>query len=111
VQTLGLQERVELFLELYGNSRIRPNTSDFLIAFSNRMINMVCLVCGGISSSRLALNAPECECAPSTPCPTQITDVDLAAKEMPYLDISALKFRERDDLEAIFKFWRNDDPK
>ena len=40
-----------------------------------------------------------------------MTDVDRAAVDMPHFDFSALKFRERDDLEAIFKFWRNDDPK
>ena len=37
-----------------------------------------------------------------------VTDPSAMAKERPYLDISNLKFKEIDQLEAIFKFWRND---
>ncbi|XP_060548770.1 dynein axonemal assembly factor 3 isoform X3 [Pantherophis guttatus] len=39
-----------------------------------------------------------------------ITDSDFQLANLPVLDFSALKFRERDQLEAIFQFWRNPDP-
>uniref|UniRef100_A0A8C5RD13 Dynein axonemal assembly factor 3 n=1 Tax=Laticauda laticaudata TaxID=8630 RepID=A0A8C5RD13_LATLA len=39
-----------------------------------------------------------------------ITDSDFQLANLPILDFSALKFRERDRLEAIFQFWRNPDP-
>ena len=38
-----------------------------------------------------------------------VTDFDYMAEHMPIMDMSALKFKERDHLEAIFKFWRNPD--
>ncbi|XP_007442576.1 dynein assembly factor 3, axonemal [Python bivittatus] len=40
-----------------------------------------------------------------------ITDPDFQLANLPILDFSALKFRERDQLEAIFQFWRNPDPR
>ncbi|KAM3821204.1 dynein axonemal assembly factor 3 [Vipera latastei] len=39
-----------------------------------------------------------------------ITDSDFQLANLPVLDFSALKFRERDQLEAIFQFWRNPEP-
>ncbi|CAI5790730.1 Hypothetical predicted protein [Podarcis lilfordi] len=39
-----------------------------------------------------------------------VTDPDFQQAHLPLLDLSALKFKERDQLEAIFKFWRNHDP-
>ncbi|KAG8140452.1 hypothetical protein E2320_003154 [Naja naja] len=39
-----------------------------------------------------------------------ITDSDFQMANLPVLDFSALKYRERDQLEAIFQFWRNQDP-
>lgn len=42
---------------------------------------------------------------------TQVTDPDLIKELFPLVDISQLKFKEHDELEAIFKFWRNPDPK
>ncbi|XP_030051272.1 dynein axonemal assembly factor 3 [Microcaecilia unicolor] len=38
-----------------------------------------------------------------------VTDMDFQQCSLPALDLSALKFKERDQLEAIFKFWRNPD--
>ncbi|XP_069494165.1 dynein axonemal assembly factor 3 [Ambystoma mexicanum] len=40
-----------------------------------------------------------------------ITDLELQQRKVPLLDLTALKFKERDQLEGIFKFWRNPDPK
>ncbi|XP_015665748.1 dynein assembly factor 3, axonemal [Protobothrops mucrosquamatus] len=39
-----------------------------------------------------------------------ITDSDFQLANLSVLDFSALKFRERDQLEAIFQFWRNPEP-
>ncbi|XP_043915185.1 dynein axonemal assembly factor 3 [Protopterus annectens] len=40
-----------------------------------------------------------------------ITNLDYFQCRLPAVDVSALKFKERDQLEAIFKFWRNPDLK
>ncbi|XP_060111696.1 dynein axonemal assembly factor 3 [Heteronotia binoei] len=40
-----------------------------------------------------------------------ITDPDVQQADLPALDLSALKFKERDQLEAIFRFWKNPDPR
>ncbi|XP_066484965.1 dynein axonemal assembly factor 3 isoform X2 [Tiliqua scincoides] len=40
-----------------------------------------------------------------------VTDLDFQQAHLPILDLSALKFKERDQLEAIFRFWRNPDPR
>ncbi|KAK9395487.1 dynein assembly factor 3 axonemal [Crotalus adamanteus] len=39
-----------------------------------------------------------------------ITDSDFQLAKLPVLDFSALKFREQDQLEAIFQFWQNPEP-
>ncbi|XP_029440690.1 dynein assembly factor 3, axonemal [Rhinatrema bivittatum] len=39
-----------------------------------------------------------------------VTDLEFQQRSLPLLDLSALKFKERDQLEAVFKFWRNADP-
>jgi dynein assembly factor 3 len=36
-----------------------------------------------------------------------VTDFDYLGEKLPFVDMSQLKFKERDMLEAIFKFWRN----
>ncbi|XP_028399655.1 dynein assembly factor 3, axonemal-like [Dendronephthya gigantea] len=75
-EKLGLQEKCELFLELLGNSLIRPQTCDYLKEKANEYIRMV-------------------------------TDLDYMERNFPLIDMSLLKFKERDLLEGIFKFWRN----
>ncbi|XP_066265522.1 dynein axonemal assembly factor 3-like [Branchiostoma lanceolatum] len=40
-----------------------------------------------------------------------ITDADKLAQDMPLIDMSMLKFRERDAMEAICKFWRDTENK
>ena len=77
---MGLQEKTELFLELFGNSLIRDQSSQYVEKMSNMFIKMV-------------------------------TDFDYLEKKLPMLDLSLLKFKERDFLEAILKFWRNPDRK
>ncbi|CAB4020560.1 Hypothetical predicted protein [Paramuricea clavata] len=79
-QRLGLQEKCELFLELFGNSLIRPQTSEYLQEKANECIRMV-------------------------------TDLEYMKENFPLVDMSLLKFKERDLLEGIFKFWRNPDGK
>ncbi|KAL8176786.1 UNVERIFIED_CONTAM: hypothetical protein K2H54_038670, partial [Gekko kuhli] len=40
-----------------------------------------------------------------------VTDPCTQQADLPALDLSALKFKERDQLEAIFRFWKNPDPR
>lgn len=40
-ERLGLQQKAEMFLELLGNSHVRSQTSEFLIATSTRLIELV----------------------------------------------------------------------
>lgn len=75
LERLGLQERSELFLELYGNTLVRHHTADWLTDKTIELIRMV-------------------------------TDLDYLQEQLPILDLSLLKFKERDMLEGIFKFWR-----
>ncbi|KAI6661550.1 Dynein assembly factor 3, axonemal [Oopsacas minuta] len=77
---IGLQERVELYLELLGNLHIRSQTFEYLKAVSNKLINL-------------------------------ITDLDEMHIEFPFIDITKLKFKERDQIESVLKFWRSDDVK
>ncbi|XP_076801929.1 dynein axonemal assembly factor 3-like [Clavelina lepadiformis] len=75
---MGLQEKVELFAELYGNTLIRQQTVQYLQEKANLFIEM-------------------------------ITDLDYSDERMPTIDLSQLKYKERDYLEGIFKFWREPD--
>ncbi|XP_067875801.1 dynein axonemal assembly factor 3-like isoform X2 [Heterodontus francisci] len=77
---MGLQEKCELLLELFGNSLIRSQTATYLQDKANLFIHYV-------------------------------TDLDFLHKKLPMVDMSGLKFKERDQLEALFKFWRNPDQK
>ncbi|XP_078388106.1 dynein axonemal assembly factor 3 [Cetorhinus maximus] len=77
---MGLQEKSEFLLELFGNSLIRSQTAAYLQDKANLFIHYV-------------------------------TDLDFLHKKLPMIDMSGLKFKERDQLEAIFKFWRNPDQK
>lgn len=73
---MGLQEKTELFLELYGNILVRKQSEEYIAKMASEWIKMV-------------------------------TDFDYLQKKLPNIDLSQLKFKERDFLEAIFKFWRN----
>ena len=73
---MSIQEKSELFLELFGNSLIRTQTDVYLRKRCNDFIELV-----------------------------------TNSSDMPYpiWNLSNLKFKERDELESIFKFWRNED--
>ncbi|XP_062033687.1 dynein axonemal assembly factor 3 [Lepus europaeus] len=73
-EKMGLQERSETFLEVWGNALLRPSVAAFVRAQAQRLAQLV----------------PE---------------PDLLAEQLPWLDLGALKFRERDALEAVFRFW------
>nr|XP_002130641.1 dynein assembly factor 3, axonemal [Ciona intestinalis] len=77
---VGLQEKVDLFSELYGNALIRQQSAQYLQEKANLFIEM-------------------------------ITDLDYFDERMPTIDLSQLKYKERDYLEGIFKFWREPNPK
>jgi len=72
----GLQEKTELFLDIYGNLFTREFTSNYIETKSNEFIKY-------------------------------ITDLDYLQKtNLNIFDFSQLKYKERDFLENIFKFWR-----
>uniref|UniRef100_A0A8C4Q253 Dynein axonemal assembly factor 3 n=1 Tax=Eptatretus burgeri TaxID=7764 RepID=A0A8C4Q253_EPTBU len=75
---MGLQEKTEMFLELFGNTLIRSSTVSYLSETANFLIRAV-------------------------------TDPEFLRLMLPCFNITALKFKERDQLEAIFKFWKNPD--
>ncbi|XP_060576533.1 dynein axonemal assembly factor 3-like [Ruditapes philippinarum] len=73
---MGLQEKTELFLEVYGNILVRKQSEEYIVKMATEFIKMV-------------------------------TDFDYLEKKLPVVDLSQLKFKERDFMEAIFKLWRN----
>jgi dynein assembly factor 3 len=73
---MSIQEKTELFLEIYGNLLIREYSAQHVIKRANEFIKY-------------------------------ITDLDFMTKtNLGIFDFSLLKFKERDFLEGIFKFWR-----
>ncbi|XP_040288351.1 dynein assembly factor 3, axonemal [Bufo bufo] len=79
-EQMGLQEKCEMFLELFGNSMVRSKTAAYL----------------------------QDQCALFIKC---ITDPEYQQGVLPFLNMTSLKFKERDELEYIFKFWRTPEPK
>uniref|UniRef100_A0A8C2MV21 Dynein axonemal assembly factor 3 n=1 Tax=Cricetulus griseus TaxID=10029 RepID=A0A8C2MV21_CRIGR len=73
-EKMGLQERCETFLELWGNALLRPSVAAFVRAQASRLAHLV----------------PE---------------PDLLEEQLPWLSLRPLKFRERDALEGVFRFW------
>ncbi|XP_023378517.1 dynein axonemal assembly factor 3 isoform X3 [Pteropus medius] len=71
---MGLQEKSETFLEVWGNTLLRPPVAAFVRAQADRLAHLV----------------PE---------------PDRMAEQLPWLRLGTLKFRERDALEAVFRFW------
>ena len=77
----GIQEKTELFLEIFGNLLIRDYTSQLVQSKANEFVKC-------------------------------ITDFDYMAKiNLTLFDFSLLKYKERDFLEGIFKYWRLKDNK
>lgn len=73
-EKMGLQERSETFLELWGNALLRPSVAAFLRAQASHLANLV-------------------------------LEPDRLEEQLPWLSLRLLKFRERDALEAVFRFW------
>ncbi|XP_045388726.1 dynein axonemal assembly factor 3 isoform X2 [Lemur catta] len=73
-EEMGLQERSETFMEVWGNALLRPAVAAFVRTRADLLAHLV----------------PE---------------PDRMAEQLPWLSLSALKFRERDALEAVFRFW------
>ncbi|XP_060777097.1 dynein axonemal assembly factor 3-like [Neoarius graeffei] len=76
-ESMGMQEKTEVFLELFGNSEIRSETDSKLKHVA----------------SQLSLSV------------TDSLDADTPYTH-PCLDTSLLKFKERDELARIFKQWQ-----
>lgn len=72
---LSMKARTHIFMDIYGNSLLRPATYCYMISKSEHLIKM-------------------------------ITDYDFAKKTVPFFNLSTLKYKERDLLECIFKFWQ-----
>ncbi|XP_059168514.1 dynein axonemal assembly factor 3-like isoform X2 [Physella acuta] len=79
-QNYGLQEKTELFLEVYGNTLVRRQTSQYIEKMAHELILMV-------------------------------TDFEYMAKKLAFINLTQLKYKERDYLEGILKFWRNKEKK
>lgn len=77
-EELGLNEKAHIFMEVYGNTLIRPKTFSYINKKSHQLIHCV-------------------------------TDLNYLSHRLPIIDLSLLKYKERDSLETIFKFWREDD--
>lgn len=71
----GLQEKTELFLEIFGNVLVRHHTAEYIQSMATELIKMV-------------------------------TNDEYMKERLPVLDVTQLKFKERDMLENIFKFWK-----
>lgn len=74
LEKMGLQERSETFLEVWGNALLRPPVAAFVRTQADLLAHLV----------------PE---------------PDRLEEQLPWLSLQALKFRERDALEAVFRFW------
>lgn len=73
-QQLGLGRKAQLFMDLYGNSLIRPSTRQYLNEAANRLVKIV-------------------------------TNFNYAQNVLPSVSLDSLKYKDRDQLEHIFKFW------
>jgi dynein assembly factor 3 len=74
----GIQEKTELFMEIFANIQVRQQTADYILTTSNELIKCV-------------------------------TDFEYMKKQnLGCFDLSLLKYKERDFLECVFKYWRSD---
>jgi dynein assembly factor 3 len=74
---LGLQEKCELYLELFGNLHINTHTEQYLKEAATQLIQHITTMNGEF---QVASNVT--------------------------IDVSLLKYKEKDFLEGIFQFWR-----
>lgn len=70
---MGLVPKVKYFMELYGNSLVRPSVAKFLTATASQLVKMV-------------------------------TDYEYLKQIMPFVTLD-IKYKERDYLENLLKFW------
>lgn len=75
---LGIAEKTLFFMELYGNTLIRPATKKYLTTVSKRLLNVV-------------------------------TNINYGKEILPSICLNSLKYKERDQLEIIFKYWAKND--
>ncbi|KMQ96301.1 dynein assembly factor axonemal-like protein [Lasius niger] len=71
-RNLGLQEATRYYLEILGNTLLRPATAKYLAK-----------------------------------CTKQLIDIPTRTVNCPWLSLEKFKHKDRDNLECIFKFWRN----
>ncbi|KAL1501816.1 hypothetical protein ABEB36_007070 [Hypothenemus hampei] len=76
-RSLGLDQKTKIFMELYGNTLIRPSTFKYFQNLSSNLIKMV-------------------------------TDAEYFYSKLPYVHLE-VKYKERDYLETIIKFWNGSD--
>ncbi|KAJ3193319.1 hypothetical protein HK101_005040 [Irineochytrium annulatum] len=72
---LSVTDRAQMFLEVFGNTRLRQKTFDTVAERSKTLSSLLCDSDGIFADS---------------------------------FDFSRLKYRERDDIDLVWKFWRND---
>ncbi|KAJ8911452.1 hypothetical protein NQ315_013814 [Exocentrus adspersus] len=76
-ESLGLERRTKIFMELYGNTLVRPSTAKYLKTIASNLVKM-------------------------------ITNYDFLRTFMSFINIE-IKYKERDYLENLFKFWCGND--
>ncbi|KAF8566820.1 hypothetical protein P879_04663 [Paragonimus westermani] len=87
----NLQEKTELFLELFGNTMIREFTATYLRHVATEFIKYRIELIYVYTDYRITTSFED-----STKC-------------LQFMNMMHLRFRERDVLESIFKFWREKD--
>ncbi|KFB48714.1 AGAP007214-PA-like protein [Anopheles sinensis] len=73
---LSIRGKTHLFMDLFGNSLIRPYSTAYLNSKAKVLTNIV-------------------------------TDPEYAERYSPIFNYEALKYKERDQLEDVFRFWTN----
>ncbi|GAB0097008.1 Dynein assembly factor 3, axonemal homolog [Sergentomyia squamirostris] len=74
---ISIRRKTHLFMDIYGNTHIRPATDDYIKSRIKFLINVT-------------------------------TDEPFCHKNMPLFHLEWLKFRERDQLQAMLSFWADD---
>ena len=87
-----------MFLEIYGNTKVRSKTWEYVCSKAKNLINAVivnmqCMYEYIYDKTKLTIILSF----------LQVTNVDYLKKMYPSFNLSNLKYRERDQLESIFK--------
>ncbi|OON23859.1 hypothetical protein X801_00229, partial [Opisthorchis viverrini] len=94
---LNLQDKTETFLELFGNTLLRENVATYLRHVASEFIRYDFVGRNELDPTKLFDRI--------------VTSFDSGDENLSFIDLSNLKFKERDILESIFKFWRKSDTK